>query len=271
LRCPVCANPVHLNTRQLRCDRGHSFDIARQGYVNLTTGTAGPGTADTADMVAARESFLGQGHYEPLAAQISSLARRHARGQIGLAADLAGGTGYYLANTLDALGGRPGVCLDLSAPALRRAARAHPRMAAVGADVWRPLPLAAASAALVLSVFGPRNAAEISRVLRPGGTLIIAAPDTGHLRELRAPLGMIGIDERKSQRLDDAYAGYAPAEVAAVSYQLSLDHAGIAALVAMGPSARHIAPEELAARIRDLPPRTPVTVDLRIRVFRRAH
>jgi SAM-dependent methyltransferase len=97
----------------------------------------------------------------------------------GLVADLAGGTGYYLAGILDALPHRHGACIDLSVPALRRAARAHPRAAALGADVWQPLPLADRSAALVVSIFGPRNAAETGRILIPGGTLIIATPGAG--------------------------------------------------------------------------------------------
>ena len=127
-------------------------------------------------MVTARDRFLSRGHYQPLAAAVQSLAARHDPGLPGLVADLAGGTGYYLAGVLDALPHRHGACIDLSVPALRRAARAHRRAAALGADVWRPLPLAHRSTALVLSIFGPRNAAETGRVLTPDGMLLIATP-----------------------------------------------------------------------------------------------
>jgi 23S rRNA (guanine745-N1)-methyltransferase len=269
LRCPVCAGPLHLGGRRLACGRDHSFDIARHGYVNLTAGRAGPGTADTSAMVAARERFLGCGHYQPLAAALQSFAVRHDPGVPGLVADLAGGTGYYLAGILDALPHRPGACIDLSVPALRRAARAHPRAAALGANVWQPLPLADRSAALALSVFGPRNAAETGRILIPGGTLIVAAPGPGHLRELQRPLGMIGIDQRKAQRLAGTYRDYTRSGAASVNYRLSLDHADLTALVSMGPSARHITPLALAARINSLPSPLTVTVDLQIRAFRR--
>jgi 23S rRNA (guanine745-N1)-methyltransferase len=105
-------------------------------------------------MVVARDRFLGRGHYQPVAASVRSLAAQCDQREHGLVVDLAGGTGYYLAKILDALPHRHGVCLDLSAPALRRAARAHPRAAAIGADVWQHLPLATDSAAVVLSVFG---------------------------------------------------------------------------------------------------------------------
>jgi 23S rRNA (guanine745-N1)-methyltransferase len=220
-------------------------------------------------MVAARDRFLGRGHYQPLAAAVQSVALRHDPGMPGLVADLAGGTGYYLASILNVLPHRHGACLDLSVPALRRAARAHRQGVAIGADVWQPLPLANRSAAVVLSIFGPRNAAETGRILTPGGMLIVAVPGTRHLCELRRPLGMIGIDRRKPERLAGTYRDYARSEVTSVSYQLSLDHADLTTLVTMGPSARHIMPAALAARVSNLPSPCTVTVDMQIRVFQR--
>jgi 23S rRNA (guanine745-N1)-methyltransferase len=269
LRCPVCGDQLRLTTTQLICGNGHSFDIARQGYVNLTAGRANPGTADTAAMIAAREEFLGRGYYRPLARSLASLARGCEPSGDGLVVDLAGGTGYYLAAALDALPHRHGLCVDLSTAALQRAARAHPRAAAAGADVWQHLPLASASAALVLSVFGPRNAAEIDRILTAGGVLIVAAPGEAHLQELRGPLGLIGVDQRKPQRLADAFGHYANAGSQELGYQLSLGHAGLMAVTAMGPSAHHIAPSALADRIQALPSPVAVTVDLRISAYRR--
>jgi 23S rRNA (guanine745-N1)-methyltransferase len=267
LRCPVCADPVRVGDDQVTCARGHGFNIARQGYVSLTSGRGGPGTGDSAAMVMAREAFLGGGHYQPIADAVGALAARSDRDGPGLVLDLAGGTGYYLARVLDALGARLGACVDLSAPALRRAARAHPRAAALGADAWQPLPLAAGSAALVLSVFGPRNAAETRRVLAPGGALIVATPGADHLVELRESLGLIGIDERKAARLADAYGDYARSAVTAVRYPLRLGHADLTDLAAMGPSARHIAAGVLADRVAALPAPVTVTVNVEVRSY----
>src|SRR6185437_6160243 len=178
------------------------------------------------------------------------------------------GTGYYLARVLDALDGRLGACVDLSAPALRRAARAHPRAVALGADAWQSLPFADGAAALVLSVFGPRNAAEIRRVLTPGGTLLVATPGADHLAELREALGLIGIDERKAERLADAYGDRGRPQVLPVRYELRLDHGALTDLVAMGPSARHIGEGELAGRVAALPATVTVTVDVEVRAYR---
>jgi 23S rRNA (guanine745-N1)-methyltransferase len=269
VRCPVCSGRVRLGTDQVSCGRGHSFNIARQGYVSLVGGEGGPGTGDSAAMVMARDRFLGGGHYQPVAEAIAGLAARLDPGGPGLVLDLAGGTGYYLAAVLDALTGRLGACVDLSAPALRRAARAHPRAAALGADAWRPLPLDDGCAAVVLSVFGPRNPAEIRRVLarRTGtaGALIVCTPGASHLREARAALGLIGIDERKGERLADAFGGYAVSAVAPVRYELRLGHAELTDLVAMGPNARHTAAAALAERVAALPDPFPVTVDVTVR------
>ncbi|MEV4690252.1 putative RNA methyltransferase [Micromonospora echinospora] len=79
LRCPVCAEPLTGTTagttRALRCPRGHSFDTARQGYVNLLAGRS-PHTGDSADMVAARADFLAAGHYDTVAAALADTWQR---------------------------------------------------------------------------------------------------------------------------------------------------------------------------------------------------
>jgi 23S rRNA (guanine745-N1)-methyltransferase len=269
LRCPVCAEPVLVGGGRVSCERGHSFDIARQGYVTLAGGRGPRVTGDSAAMVMAREAFLAGGFYQPVADAVAGLAVELEPGDAGLVVDLAGGTGYYLARVLDKLPGRTGTCLDLSPAALRRAARAHPRAVALGADAWQPLPLADGAAALVLNVFGPRNAAETRRVLTPGGALIVASPGPDHHRELRPALGLIGIDERKADRLADAYRDFTAGPATPVRYQLRRSHPDLTALVSMGPSARHISPDELAARVAALPAPVPVTVDVQVRSYAR--
>jgi hypothetical protein len=114
----------------------------------------------------------------------------------------------------------------------------------------------------------PRPSPSLSVISR-SACPIIAVPGTGHLGELQRPLGMISIDRRRLQRLAGANRDYARSGITSVNYQLSLDHADLAMLVSMGPSARHITPQALAARIRSLPSPFTVTVDLHIRVLQR--
>src|SRR6266536_3566183 len=197
LRCPVCGDPLHAQAATLRCAAGHSFDVARQGYVDLTGGRV-THAGDTADMVAARSALLGAGHFQPLTDAIVAAVRAYPR---GLVVDVGAGTGHHLAALLDARPGDLGLALDVAKPALRRAAAAHPRLAAVRADAWRRLPVADGAASLVLDVFAPRSGPEFHRILRPDGALLVVTPEPDHLGELVAALDLVRVDPDKERRL----------------------------------------------------------------------
>jgi 23S rRNA (guanine745-N1)-methyltransferase len=246
LACPLCRGALSRAGRSVACANGHSFDVARQGYVSLLPGDARLGSADTADMVAAREAFLGAGHFEPLAEALRSEAERAGLPD-GCVVDLGAGTGWYLARVLDRLRGRVGLALDLSKYALRRSARAHPRIGAVACDAWRDLPLRDSVAALALSVFAPRAGGEIARVLRPGGALVVVTPTERHLAELVSTLGLLTVDERKQERLGAKLEPHLELERRVErEWSLRLTPADVANAVAMGPSARHVASPDVS-------------------------
>jgi 23S rRNA (guanine745-N1)-methyltransferase len=286
LACPHCGNGLTRSGGSVTCANGHGFDVARSGYLSLLPGDAKLGTADTAEMVAAREAFLRAGHFEPLAEALGEEAERALGGAAepalggaaepalggppagtapppGCVLDLGAGTGWYLAQVLDRLPGRMGLALDLSKHALRRAARAHERIAAVACDAWRPLPVRDSVAALVLSVFAPRNGPEIARVLRPGGALLVVTPTGRHLAELVEQLGLLSVDERKEERLAATLDAHLDLERRReYEWTLDLTPGDVANAVAMGPSARHVTPGETGSR-------TPVTASLAISTYRR--
>lgn len=266
VHCPVCGAGLDLDGRQARCPRRHSFDVARQGYLNLAGSGRRRITGDTAEMVGARERFLARGHYAPIATTVAAALRVLAAP--GMVVDLAGGTGYYLGAALDVLPDRHGIAVDCSVPALRRAARAHPRGAALGADVGGPLPLATGSAAAVLSVFGPRNPAEMRRLLAPGGLVVAVTPTGAHLRELIGPLGLLTVGPAKTRRLATDLAGLIPLGTHPVSATLRLTPEEITDLVAMGPSARHVPAGLLAERVATLPAPVAVTCSVEVSTFR---
>ncbi|MFH8383309.1 putative RNA methyltransferase [Kitasatospora sp. NPDC018058] len=268
LACPHCAQALTRHDRSLRCPAGHSFDLAKQGYVSLLAGDAHTGTGDTAEMVAARADFLAAGHYRPIADALAEAATAVA--PEGLVADLGAGTGHYLAHVLDALPGRVGAALDISKFALRRAAKAHPRIGAVVCDAWRPLPLRDASADLMLNVFAPRNGPEIRRVLRPGGTLLLVSPTARHLRELVAALGLLSVDEEKQRRIDEKLGPYlTPVEQREVEFTLRLAPQDVRTVVGMGPSAWHTDRERLDAALAGLPDPVGVTASVTVASYRR--
>ncbi|HEY7430495.1 MAG TPA: hypothetical protein VH641_07155 [Streptosporangiaceae bacterium] len=271
LRCPVCQAGLRRAGACLACRHGHSFDVARQGYVNLRAGPPAAGTADTPAMVTARERFLGSGHFAPVADALAAAAARVDQvPSPGAVLDLAGGTGYYLAAVLDSVSHRIGICLDVSKAQLRRAARAHPRAAAVGADVWQPLPLADGCAAVSLSVFGPRNPAELARTLAPHGVLLLVTPTARHLQELIAPVGLLSVDAAKQRRLSSQLAGFQPVTEQTLSYRLSLPHSQLTDLVMMGPSAHHLPDADVGRRVAGLPEPVAVTVSVRLAAYRPA-
>ncbi|MFE3937965.1 putative RNA methyltransferase, partial [Streptomyces goshikiensis] len=165
LACPHCGASLALGDRALSCPAGHSFDIAKQGYVNLLPG-ATKLRADTKEMVEARDAFLSAGHYGPVMDALVDLARRTADPAVpGCIVDIGGGTGHYHAKVVDAFPDVDGLLLDISKYAVRRAAKAHPRIAAAVTDAWQTLPLQDASAAVVINTFAPRNGPELHRIL----------------------------------------------------------------------------------------------------------
>ena len=271
LACPVCGASFSLAAAVLRCGNGHSFDVARQGYVNLMPGGARPGTADTAGMVSDRAAFLGAGHYAPLASALAGLAAEAVAGdQAPVVLDAGAGTGYYLAAVLSRLGsGAVGLALDISARALRRAAQAAPGIGAVAWDTWQPFPVRSGAVALILNIFAPRNGPEFRRILRPGGTLLVVIPAPGHLAELGTAAGLISVDEHKDDRLAATLGSYFTAtDRQDLSVPLRLTHPDAARLVAMGPSARHTNPAGTRARLAPLPEPLPVTASFTLTTYR---
>lgn len=231
LRCPLCEA---FFVRPFLCRAGHSFDVARQGYVHLGTGGKLP-EGDTAPMVQAREEVQASGLFRPLQEALARAVPHSAR----LIADLGAGTGHYLTSLLDERPQALGLAFDVSKPALRRAGRAHPRMGAVLADTWSGLPLADGSIDVLLNVFAPRNGPEMRRVLAPGGVLIVAAPTPRHLAELRAAAGLLDVDGSKQDRLNATLGGFTRGEQRLVRWELNLTADQAERLILMGPNAFH--------------------------------
>ncbi|WP_020671245.1 putative RNA methyltransferase [Amycolatopsis nigrescens] len=266
LRCSICTEPVELNGNALQCSRRHSFDLAKQGYVNLLHAKVLAGTADTADMVAARAEFLAAGHYAPLAAELAVRAAERVRD--GLVVDAGAGTGYYLARVLDELPDSSGLALDVSALALRRAARAHPRIGAAVWNLWQPWPVADDSASVLLNVFAPRNGAEFHRVLRPDGVLLVASPRPGHLAELASVVDLLAVDERKDERLDAALAGFFELTGRTeCTRSLLLAPEDVRRVIRMGPSAHHLHRDGRRARLDALHEPVEVTASFQVSAF----
>ena len=257
---------------RLVSESGHSFDVAKQGYVTLAAGAGLKHKGDDMDMVNAREAYLAMGHFAPFVEAVTGAVQDAldsaplAESKPASLLEVGAGTGYYLAHTLDSIAEARGVGLDISPHAAKHLAKCHPRVGAVVADVWERLPIRDESVDAISVVFAPRNPAEFQRVLAPGGQVIVLTPGAGHLDELREPLGILGVEEGKVERMYEQAEGFLEqvADPVDISFPIELDKASVAAQVGMSPSARHISAGELAERMAALPPTLTVTARARL-------
>ena len=183
LLCPVCGQMLARENACWRCENRHSFDIARQGYVNLLTvdrkHAKHPG--DTKEMVAARKAFLDGGFYQPIADKVIELTAPLAPAAV---LDAGCGEGYYLTRLQQALPQTAFAGLDISKDAVRFAAvRNKNALWLTGTAAALPFP--GGSFDGVLSMFALTVEEEFSRVLRPDGWYlqVIAGPE--HLMGLK--------------------------------------------------------------------------------------
>lgn len=241
--CPLCQSPLLAQAPSWRCQHGHSFDVAREGYVNLLPvqhkKSKSPG--DTPASVQARRAFLSAGHYQPLRDAVTALLRPLAATTL---LDIGCGEGYYT-NALRAV--VPGVIgLDIAKPAIQLAARRCKDITWLVAS-GSLLPLAAGSQDVVSSLFSPLPVAEMARVLRPGGHVLVVTPAPEHLWAVRE--GLFG-DVRAHEPdkfLRDFAVGFELVGRESVRYPLTLSQQALRELLAMTPYAWKATAERRAA------------------------
>jgi 23S rRNA (guanine745-N1)-methyltransferase len=169
--------------RRLFCPRGHSFDVARSGYINLLQPqerrSNQPG--DTAAAIAGRRRLHDRGVTQPL---LQAIAEIMAASPGDMVLDAGCGEGFYL-GTLARQTGFDAHGVDISVAAVDAAARRYPGCQWIVTNADRFLPYAGGSFSIVLSITARMNAGEFRRVLRHGGRLLVALPAPEDLVELR--------------------------------------------------------------------------------------
>lgn len=185
LQCTVrdCHVALARDGRVLRCSRGHSFDVARSGYVNLLQPqerrSKEPG--DAAKAVEARRRMHDRGVSGPLLSAIGEMLGASAGDEV---LDAGCGDGFYL-GSLAARDGFAGHGVDISIAAVHAAAKRYPQCEWIVANADRFIPYADGSFTRVMTITARRNASEFRRVLRTGGRLLVAVPSPEDLIELR--------------------------------------------------------------------------------------
>ncbi len=247
-----------------RCGAGHSYDIAREGYVNLLP----PGkpsrqkSGDDRESVQARRRFLDAGHYQALADHVATVSSELCTGQ-GDTLDVGCGEGYYTAR----LAGAGVVGLDLSRAGIRLAARRHKAVTFAVANAMA-LPIVTAGVDVAVSIFSPVDPTEFTRVVRPGGHVILAIPGAQHLAALRARLYDVPIPHDEAVPLAND-PGFTRVTTARVKAEATLaTPADVADLVSMTPYRFAVPPDAIE---RALAAPTPLTtpIEFVIAVVRR--
>jgi 23S rRNA (guanine745-N1)-methyltransferase len=229
LVCSVraCGRPLS-GERTLVCERGHAFDRARSGYVNLLQPqdrrSRAPG--DSREVVAARRRLLDAGFGAALEAALRELARDLPRDARVL--DVGCGEGRWLDVVTRACDGGGFGC-DISVPAIDAAVRRHPGLGWLVVNADRGLPFADGSFDCVLSITGRRNPAEMARVLGAEGQLVVAVPGVDDLHELRSlVLGEAHARERFEPLVAELGSGWRLLERREARGSVALDRQGIA-------------------------------------------
>ena len=246
LICPLCRLPLERGSSVWRCATNHCFDVAREGYVNLLPvqhkHSKQPG--DDTEMVLARRAFLDAGHYQPLRdAVLTLLAPLQAQSLL----DIGCGEGYYttaftgIANEV--------IGLDIAKPAIRLAARRFPGITwLVGSGAL--LPLADHAVDVVTNLFTQLHIDEMTRVLKPGGHVLVVTPAADHLWSLREQL----FDEVRAHEPDKFLAGFETRFVLRskqeVRFALDLNQQSLQQLLQMTPYAWKAKPVWRAALAR---------------------
>ncbi len=240
LICPLCQNPLILNQKSYRCTNNHSFDIAKEGYVNLHLvqhkKSKNPG--DTPQAVQARRRFLISGFYAPLKSAIMDTVNAL---NVQTVLDIGCGEGYYTTGLSEVAERVIGV--DIAKSAVQTASKAYKGWAdsrdnitwVVGTGAM--LPVADKSVGLCTSFFSPLPVSEMVRVLKDDGYLLVATPAPRHLYALREQLfGEVKLHE--PEKFIDALApDFRLISEQMVSSDFHLNNTQIKDLLAMTPYA----------------------------------
>lgn len=275
LACPLDGKPLQRAGHSLRCASGHCFDLAAQGYANLlpvqNKRSIDPG--DSKEMVAARQRFLGAGHYAPIAQAVSRATLMNLTSDAPASCLDAGcGEGYYLRQlaataaqkkqSLTVLG------LDISKWAILSAAKQNKQAAwVVGSNA--ALPVLSDSLDRILCMFGFPVYTEFARTLKAGGVLLQVDSGPDHLRELRE----IIYPSLKAARSSDAAAaptGFKHVTTDSLQFSIHIsDAAAIADLLTMTPHLYRASAEgrAKAAALHEI----TLSVDVRLARFERKH
>ena len=243
LMCPVCRENLNLMDKTWRCVNNHSYDVAKQGYVNLHVvqhkHSKNPG--DTPDSVQARRAFLSKNFYQPL--QKAVVEKIHDL-RIENLLDIGCGEGYYT----NAMQGEVLQCVgvDIAKNAVQVAAKLNKNITWV-VGTGATLPVMDNSIDMCTSLFSPIPQQEILRVLKPEGYLLVVTPAKDHLLAMREALFEEVNPHEPSKFVDQLSEYFELVNEQIVDAPMALSQQDLQNLIAMTPYAYKAKPERRLA------------------------
>ncbi len=192
IACPVCGQSLAVQEKRWLCPTGHSFDQARQGYLNLLVAqhkkSKAPG--DTLEMVDARQRVLNSQLYQPISDLLNQWVADIALNKGGSLqiADIGCGEGYYTQRLQQVLTdyqvSHQLYGVDISKDALRRAAKRSKDIHWLVASGGQP-PFLPQQLDMVVSLFTNLMPQGLTKILKPNAAVILINTGADHLIELR--------------------------------------------------------------------------------------
>lgn len=184
--CPVCKEKLHKCEKSYKCENNHCFDIAKQGYINLLTGSKGGNHGDNKLMTLARRDFLNKGYYEEFLNGIVNTVKEFSN-ENDIVLDCGCGEGYYTSEIANRIQNIKVYGFDISKDEISYAAKRNKNIEYAVASSFS-IPVEDKSVDILLEIFSPHSEKEFSRILKPNGYMIMAIPLENHLYSLKSAI-----------------------------------------------------------------------------------
>lgn len=260
--CPICCSSIQLKDGvQFVCEQDHSFDVSRQGYVNLAP--QAHVTKYDRSLFEARKVMMTSGFFQPVLDKLTTFIENHISTiQTPKMLDAGSGEGSHLAYLTANLETQvAGVGIDLAKEGVLAAARDYPGNSWLVSDLAN-CPFQDRAFDVLLNILSPANYKEFTRVLKEDGLFIKIVPENGYLKQLRAVFYDDEVKEKEGNPVASVASHFKDVKTERITYDFPLDKVLLESLIHMTPLTWGTSAEKIArAKVSKIP---FVTVDFTI-------
>lgn len=247
LKCPVCNLSLKKYEKQYVCLNNHSYDIANKGYINLLLAnqkkTKDPG--DSKEMMEGRKDFLNKGYYHAFSEKLNEVIISNISGidvnDVNVL-DVGCGEGYFLSRLKEAIFIEKSKYtinknfdffgVDISKAAVTHAAKRDKKINFIVSSNFN-LPIMSNTIDIIIRNFAPSDDAELKRVIKDNGKLVVVTPGIQHLYGLKE---ILYVNARKHEEKETTFEGFRLMNSTEVKYNINLeDRESVKNLIIMTP------------------------------------